>query len=203
MSAHDVANGDQDNAARIDGAPSWRGTGLNEEAPFTGGQADEMFVGQAGVFDDGSLGPRDPNDQALEDKTKAPVELPMPRRFSVRYEDDREDVVLPKSTYSLLFTEPVISASWMGSVVISTISLLCLTLALVENLESVIQGNDVGHAIPSDVKSTTRIAQYVAILVGLLIEEEVPTAVFLLRNIPRESLEERFPAMQYSRFVAR
>ena len=46
-----------------------------------------------------------------------------------------------------------------------------------------------------------RIAQYMAIIVALIMEEEIPTGLYLLRRIPKAYLKREFPNISYSMFV--
>ena len=46
-----------------------------------------------------------------------------------------------------------------------------------------------------------RIAQYFSVVVAVLMEEEIPTALYLLRMIPRSSLEAQL-GLSYTKFCA-
>ena len=55
--------------------------------------------------------------------------------------------------------------------------------------------------VPVGVSVDVRIAQYLSLIIGLLMEEEVPSALFMLRQIPRTSLRETTPQIKYGKFV--
>ncbi|KAL9180841.1 hypothetical protein ACHAXT_011294 [Thalassiosira profunda] len=104
----------------------------------------------------------------------------------------KDPVQLPQSTHSLLFSEPVCSLPFAFAVGILLISFGCLGLAFVNNIDV----NDV----PVNVTPAVRGAQYLSILVALLMEEEIPTGLYLLRRISRQSLRQQFPQMKYRKF---
>lgn len=100
-------------------------------------------------------------------------------------------IQLPQSTHSLLFTEPVFSLPFAFAVAILFISFACLGLAFFNELGS----------IPFNVTRQVRFAQYLSILIALLMEEEIPTGLYLLRRITRQSLRQKFPQMMYRKFI--
>ncbi|KAL9186453.1 hypothetical protein ACHAXT_005691 [Thalassiosira profunda] len=143
-----------------------------------------------------------------EIESAAPVEVAP--QISDRFEDDKpppapselisdhakDPVLLPQSTHSLLFTEPVLSAPFAFAVAILVVSFGCLGLAFTDGF----QVND----IPVNVTAAVRGAQYLSIIVALLMEEEIPTGLYLLRRISRRSLRQHFPHMNhnYRKFFA-
>ena len=73
----------------------------------------------------------------------------------------REEVItLPESTHSFLFTEPINSLPFAFAIGIAVISYTCLALSLQNNLKCGI--------IPSNVDISVRIAQYLSVLIALL-----------------------------------
>ena len=110
-----------------------------------------------------------------EIESAAPVEGAP--QISDRFEDDKsppapsdptfdhakDPVLLPQSTHSLLFTEPVFSAPFAFAVAIDVVSFGCLGLAFTDGY----QVND----IPVNVTAAVRGAQYLSIIVALLMEE--------------------------------
>ena len=73
----------------------------------------------------------------------------------------REEVItLPESTHSFLFTEPVNSLLFAFAIGIAVIGYTCLALALQNNLKCGI--------IPSNVDISVRVAQYLSVLIALL-----------------------------------
>jgi len=108
-------------------------------------------------------------------------------------EEALDPIQLPQSTHSLLFSETMWSIPWCFAVSIFGLSVTCLSLALMNNAAS--------SGVPANVGNDVRVAQYVSILVALLMEEEIPTGLYLLRMIPRKSLYQKFPMMRYRKFV--
>ncbi|KAL7534025.1 hypothetical protein ACHAXR_005587 [Thalassiosira sp. AJA248-18] len=130
-----------------------------------------------------------------------------------------DPIQLPQSTHSLLFTSPVFSLPFAFAVGILAISFLCLGLAFANTLQT----ND----IPVNVSWGVRGAQYLSIIIALLMEEgevyqyrchamdnchqiinllcfhhkEIPTGFYLLRMIPKQSLHQKFPQMKYRKFI--
>ena len=103
-----------------------------------------------------------------------------------------DPIQLPQSTHSLLFTEPVLSVPFAFAVGIMLLSFVCLALVLIGTWMS---------EIPVNVTVAVRVAQYASILVILLMEEEIPTGLYLLRMIPKQSLRAKFPQMKYRKFI--
>ncbi|KAL7553920.1 hypothetical protein ACHAWF_017444 [Thalassiosira exigua] len=148
-------------------------------------------------------------------KTGVPLDITGERWDGIH----EEDLTLPESTHSFLFTEPVYSIPFLFSLGIAAISYACLILALLNNLTT-------GH-IPANVDLSVRIAQYLSILIALLMEEgtpplnlapsfqlsaafstivffsspEIPTGLFLLRFLSKPYLKSKFPELSYSKFV--
>ncbi len=75
---------------------------------------------------------------------------------------------MPQSTHSLLFTENVLSLPFVFGFVILCISSSSLSFALIEALQADERNN---YNIPANVTFTVRGAQYMAILIALLMEE--------------------------------
>ena len=116
-------------------------------------------------------------------------------------DDDSVDdaITLPQSTHTLLFTEPIKSRAFVQSVFIAGLSILCLLLALLNTEGAKLGGYK--EVIPANVPHAVKIAQYASIFVALLMEEEIPTGLYLLRRIPKQYFMSKFPELQYSRFV--
>ena len=108
--------------------------------------------------------------------------------------DVQGELSIPESTHSFLFTEPVTSPPFLFSLYIAVMSYGCLIIAFIDNVKH----NDV----PENVEISVRIAQYMAILIALLMEEEIPTALHLLKRISKQHLQSKFPGLSYWRFVA-
>eukprot|EP00986_Skeletonema_menzelii_P002002 scaffold554_cov133-Skeletonema_menzelii.AAC.1 len=103
-------------------------------------------------------------------------------------EEENDPITLPESTHTLLFTEPITSISFCWAFVIAAGSFLCLILALLDNPWGNFQNN-----IPANVNPPVRFAQYCSIFIALLMEEEIPTALYLLRRIPQQYFNSKFP----------
>ena len=54
--------------------------------------------------------------------------------------------------------------------------------------------------VPSNVPPEVRAAQYISILIALIMEEEIPTALYFLRMIDRGAVQEKMKG-NYSRFI--
>jgi hypothetical protein len=111
-------------------------------------------------------------------------------------EDENDPITLPESTHTLLFTEPINSNSFFGAFVIAAMSVLCLLLALMDN-----PWGEFRNVIPANVNTAVKVAQYCSIFIALLMEEEIPTALFLLRTIPRQYFKSKLPELKYEKFV--
>ena len=83
------------------------------------------------------------------------------KESSSTYEE--EPLTIPQSTHSFLFTEPPTTMPFYFGLGISVMSFVCLILALVDNIEN--------GEIPFNVPVTVRIAQYLSIVIALLMEE--------------------------------
>ena len=85
------------------------------------------------------------------------------------YESEPEPITLPESTHTLFFTTPVFSVPFGFALGILIISMMCLVMALVDNLGDLEGDNPLN--IPANVETAVRIAQYLGILIALLMEE--------------------------------
>ncbi|KAL7521761.1 hypothetical protein ACHAWX_006442 [Stephanocyclus meneghinianus] len=110
-------------------------------------------------------------------------------------EDAKDEFVinLPHSTHSLLFTEPVLSLPFWFAVSTAGLSFFVMVLALINNKSGSTETNV--YSIPVNVSPTVRASQYCA----LLMEEEIPTGIYLLRRIPKSSLSTAH--ISYKKFV--
>merc|ERR1719491_245099 len=77
-------------------------------------------------------------------------------------------VTIPESTHTFLFSEDVNSVPFAFSLVIAVISYTCLIMALINNLNK--------GTIPTNVVVSVAVAQYMGVLISLLMEGEIPTA---------------------------
>ena len=111
---------------------------------------------------------------------------------------DLDPINLTESTHTFLFTEPINSMPFAAGIFIAGLSILCLLLALF-NI-NIISG-DVNDLIPANVDVAVKTAQYTSIFFALLMEEEIPTGLYLLRRIPKQNFASTFPELNYSQFV--
>jgi len=116
-------------------------------------------------------------------------------------ESVHEPITLPESTHTLFFTQPICSLSVGYATGIVILSSLCLFMALFDNLYSD-SSPDNPLAIPEGVNRSVRGAQYLAIFITLIMEEEIPTGIVLLRTITQDSFHAKFPNRSYKKFVA-
>mmetsp|Transcript_15754 Transcript_15754/g.33903 ORF Transcript_15754/g.33903 Transcript_15754/m.33903 type:complete len:654 (+) Transcript_15754:159-2120(+) len=110
-----------------------------------------------------------------------------------------EPIVLTQSTHSFLFTEPTCSIPFAFALGIVAISYTCLILALHNNLEGNSPSNRLN--VPVSVSMDVRVAQYFALLIGLIMEEETPESLYLLRMITENTLHNKAPDLKFGRFV--
>ncbi len=111
-----------------------------------------------------------------------------------------EPIMLTQSAYSFLFTEPVHSLPFAFAVGILLISYTCLILALVDNLYvGYTAENPLSVAV--GVTAVVKTAQYLALLVGSIMEEEIPESLYMLRMISRTTLTKADSNFLYRRFV--
>ena len=109
-------------------------------------------------------------------------------------------VLLSRSTHSFLFTEPTCSAAFAFAVLVVTVSCTCLVLSLIYSLADVETRNN-PLSIPVNVDVTVKITQYLALFIGLIMEEEIPESLYLLRVVSEKSLRRLEPDIRYSKFV--
>lgn len=127
-----------------------------------------------GIFETSSLVDAAPDGDALptssNDEYQDQDQTPM-RAMGVSISDvddskreyDEEALTLPASTHSFLFTEPFHSIPFQFGLGIAAMSYACLILALINNVKN--------GSIPANVDLSVRIAQYLSILIALLMEE--------------------------------
>jgi len=114
--------------------------------------------------------------------------------------DIKNPLILPASTHTLLFTESADTLPFWFAVAVAATSFLCLSLAFTNNLLSAT--GSVRWNIPVNVSTSVRIAQFISIFIALLMEEEIPTGLYLLREIQKPVFRAKFPELHYRKFVA-
>jgi len=106
---------------------------------------------------------------------------------------------LPESSHSLLFTESVWSLPFWFAAAIAALSCSCLGLAFAYNISDGTKSNP--FAVPVNISTSVRIAQYLSVVVALLMEEEIPTGLYLLREITEKDFRKRLSGKKYRSFV--
>eukprot|EP00986_Skeletonema_menzelii_P005908 scaffold2230_cov166-Skeletonema_menzelii.AAC.4 len=106
------------------------------------------------------------------------------------YEDEKDALLgningqgeyhLVESTFSLLITEHPLSVPFMFGVLSMTLSISCLSLTLTSSINKGTSRNPLG--IPAGVAATTRVAQFLGALVGVLMEDEIPQGLQYIAN---------------------
>lgn len=120
------------------------------------------------------------------------------RRQSYLDNIDLDPIILQESTHTLLYTEPINSAPFIISILIATLSIICLFLALFNNG---VTRSDIREVIPANVDKSVKVAQYICIIVALLMEEEIPIGLYQLERISRQYFISTFPELSYRQFV--
>lgn len=83
---------------------------------------------------------------------------------------------LPDSTYTFFITEEIVSWPFALACVIAAFSLSCLALALQDELAGGKYNKSSNYNI-EEVSSTVRATQFLGIIIGVLIDEEIPTGL--------------------------
>mmetsp|Transcript_35784 Transcript_35784/g.58311 ORF Transcript_35784/g.58311 Transcript_35784/m.58311 type:complete len:644 (-) Transcript_35784:81-2012(-) len=111
-----------------------------------------------------------------------------------------EPILLTQSTHSFLFTEPICSLPFSFALGIVAISYTCLILALFNNIAEDNSSRNFFN-VPVGVTLDVKIAQYLSLLIGLIMEEEIPESLYLLRMISKETLRNKTPNLKFGKFV--
>jgi len=88
---------------------------------------------------------------------------------------EEEPLTIPQSTHSFLFTEPPNTMPFYFGLGIAVMSFTCLILALVDNVQN--------GEVPFNVNVSVRIAQYLSIVIALLMEEGKFCLVFFVHKM--------------------
>lgn len=111
-----------------------------------------------------------------------------------------EPIMITQSTHSFLFTEQTCSLPFNFALTVLGISYTCLILALLNNL-FYNYSSDNPLSVPVGVTPDVKIAQYLSVLIGLIMEEEIPESLYLLRMITEKTLHAKEPRLQYGKFI--
>ena len=90
---------------------------------------------------------------------------------------EEEAITFPQSTHSWLFTESICSLPFTFALGIVSLSYISLILALLNIFEDGEPGNRFN--VPVSCSTTVRIAQYIAMIIALVMEEEIPTGKWI------------------------
>lgn len=93
---------------------------------------------------------------------------------------DENKYALPESTFSLLVTHHPLSVPFAFGVFSMVLSISCLSLTLASAISKGVNGNALG--IPAGVDGTVRVAQFLGVIVGVLMEDEIPQGLQLIAN---------------------
>lgn len=127
---------------------------------------------------------RDSDDAIAEEGLAGRMQL-VERRLD-DYEDDSKEILqdssmpLLESTFSLLITQHPLSVPFAFGLFSVVLSISCLSLTLASSIGKGEKGNPLG--IPAGVGDTVRAAQFLGLLVGILLEGEIPQGLQLIAN---------------------
>ncbi|KAL7469751.1 hypothetical protein ACHAXS_010855 [Conticribra weissflogii] len=98
---------------------------------------------------------------------------------NVSIEDDGT-YELPESTYTLIITENVCSLSFLAAVVACAIAMISLVIVLTNELDNGDADNPLG--LPAGVNPEVRMAQFLGVVIGVLMEEEIPLGLEIIAH---------------------
>ena len=85
---------------------------------------------------------------------------------------------LPESTFSMMITEKFLSFGFVTSMVVFLLAMTCLFMAHRNQADNGRPGNPLG--LPPNVQVEVRVAQYLMLLVGVLMEHEIPDGLEMI-----------------------
>uniref|UniRef100_A0A7R9ZJ37 Uncharacterized protein n=1 Tax=Pseudictyota dubia TaxID=2749911 RepID=A0A7R9ZJ37_9STRA len=98
---------------------------------------------------------------------------------------------LPESTYTWLITENIASRPFVVGLVAMGLSVTSLALVLINQLGN--RSDMSPYGLPAGVNVEVRIAQYIGVLIGVLMEEEVPMGLDLIGQYAEQRMLGRNP----------
>lgn len=107
-----------------------------------------------------------------------------PSESMMDLEDDTYE--LPESTYTLLMTEHIASIPFVTGIIAAAFSLMCLVLAFMNEFDNRSDGNPFG--MPAGVTPTVRLAQYLGVIIGVIMEEEIPQGLEIIGKGAEQSI---------------
>lgn len=105
---------------------------------------------------------------------------------------------LPPDTYTLLMTQPIYSIPFLAGFIAPLLAASCLILAFINELDQKSHGNPFG--VPAGVRNPVRAAQFLGVIVGILMESEIPTGLTIIGKGAEQQGGE--VALRWSRLVA-
>lgn len=93
-------------------------------------------------------------------------------------DDDKNKFELPESTFNMIITENIFSAGFLMAIFALLLSLICLFLAFNSQKGEGEAGNPLG--LGPDVSREVNVTRYIAILVAVLNESEIPKALEII-----------------------
>jgi len=94
--------------------------------------------------------------------------------------DDDGTYELPESTYTLMITENICSLSFLAAIVACAIAIFSLVIVLINELDNGDEDNPLG--LPAGVTREVRMAQFLGVIIGVLMEEEIPLGLEILAH---------------------
>lgn len=93
-------------------------------------------------------------------------------------EEGSQKYNLPDSTFSMMITENIVSFGFVTSVVVFLLAMTCLFMAYRNQAGQGRPGNPIG--LPPNVQVEVRVAQYLMLLIGVLMEHEIPDGLEMI-----------------------
>ena len=122
--------------------------------------------------------PTTTTDDKYEYATEKDFEMDQDQLIQDEEEDEEEPYEFPESTFTFLITENVFSFGFATAILTQILSLTCLFLAFKNQMSAGSSGNDLGLA--AEVSKEVHATRYIAMLVAVLNESEVPQALELI-----------------------
>jgi hypothetical protein len=103
-----------------------------------------------------------------------------PTNYSIRTNEEEiiQQYNLPDSTFSMMITENIVSFGFVTSIVVFLLAMTCLFMAHRNQADRGRPGNPLG--LPPNVQIEVRVAQYLMLLIGVLMEHEIPDGLEMI-----------------------
>jgi hypothetical protein len=106
-----------------------------------------------------------------------------------------DDFELPADTYTLLMTAPVCSIPFFAGFIAPALSASCVILVFINEIDKGTTGNPFG--VPAGVSSGVRVAQYLGVIIGILMEQEIPQGLLIIGK----GAEQEQDGIRWSRLI--